>query len=216
MAKNNMKINFLYFFLLFFSLFIHCSMIHLKGSNKRGLELTIEKKDIHLSMIQNKDNNKADVTDNINILYYSKREGCNENNCHSPYGKCSSKDTCGCLPGYAPNPRGEDVQCSYLLKEQYIFFLLEILIPIGVGHLYTGRILYGLIKAIYVIGVIIIGCFIKTPSKAATTTSRRVFQFLTYILYLSVLFWQVFDISMIGLNRFKDGKGLYPTVWVMK
>ncbi len=72
-------------------------------------------------------------------LFKAKVEKCNELNCLRKYGKCLNKTTCKCNLEYANfnAKKTENYQnCSYIRKKNIIPFLLEIILPIGLGHIY--------------------------------------------------------------------------------
>lgn len=74
---------------------------------------------------------------------------CTSSNCGPRNGFCIDLNTCQCQIGYAnfeteESPAGQ--YCTYQQKSQLVAFLLEFFFPIGVGHLYAGRIVNGLIK----------------------------------------------------------------------
>jgi hypothetical protein len=143
---------------------------------------------------------------------------CSKANCDLPYGTCSNENTCICQMGYAQSPNrnvtSNEPSCDYKLKSQACFFLLEVIFWVGIGHFYTGRILYGLLKLIFISVVILLDCLFKYKFyKKFVHKTQKKLNVILYFLYFTILLWQTLDIILIGLNRFKDGKGFNIRTW---
>ena len=132
--------------------------------------------------------NINDVTE----IYYAQGK-CTKNNCD----KCINSTLCQCPTGYAQDPKkkvSDDVKsCKYKMKKQWVFFLLELLLPFGIGHFYAKRIIYGLCKLCTFVFIILFDF---------------IFNIFMYVLYFGYIGWEISDIILIGINYFKDGKGI--------
>jgi hypothetical protein len=144
---------------------------------------------------------------------------CDANNCKNPNGKCLSTSICLCNKGYAQLAATTDSKsssCAYEQKSQTIAFILELIFFFGVGHFYVGQILYGLIKLLYIVLVLILDCvlrriiFNRFPS---AHKSQTFLMFLFYTLYLIIIVWEVVDICLYGMNKIKDGNGVPLDQW---
>lgn len=148
---------------------------------------------------------------NFNDLLIVKGE-CSPNNCKET-GKCTNSD-CVCNDGYAqdpknPKPKSSDMRCNYKLKSQALYFIIEMFTWIGIGHIYAGRLLYGLVKLVVVLLIITIDCFLrKFFSRDRGSKSSNILFWMVYLFYFFILFWQVFDLVMIALNKNLDGNGM--------
>ncbi len=102
---------------------------------------------------------------------------CTLSNCGPRNGFCIDEHTCQCHVGYAnfkPVTRTyaqePERYCTYEQGSQLVAFLLEFFFPIGVGHLYAGRIVNGIIKMCFniilpcVLCCVVAGCAVGTQS----------------------------------------------------
>lgn len=209
--------NFIYILLLIFTLFPLCST-----NNKHNLKITLAKEanqgiNTNFAMLNLKQNQTYDFLDGNANFYVKTSTSCDENNCQNPYGTCMNNNTCACNPGYTQDYSTaigkNNPICSYEMKKQAYFLLLEMIFWIGGGHFYAGRYLYGGLKAGYIIFIIILDCLTKIPLKRRTSSFQRCWYIFMYFLYFGMLAWQLFDVIMIGLNNFKDGNNMYIYTW---
>ena len=130
---------------------------------------------------------------------------CSHSNCDN----CITSKKCQCPTGYAQDPKVEvskdKKSCQYKQKHQALFFGLELIFPFGVGHFYAKRILYGVLKMLVVVFVVVLDFLMKRMLK--TFKAKQNFSIVIYMLYFGLLVWQMADIICIGINHFKDGKG---------
>ena len=130
---------------------------------------------------------------------------CDLSNCDN----CVTNNICQCPYGYAHDPKKEikpNVKtCQYKLKKQTIFFLLEMLLPFGVGHLYAKRILYGLLKMLGAILIVSTDIIVKKILKSFD--SKQTFNICVYSVYFAYFAWILIDLICISINYFKDGNG---------
>ena len=185
---------------------------------KSVTNISLKSKNIKENLIQIKQLNKNSTnneTTEDNNSYYANGT-CSSSNCYSPYGICISNSSCLCNIGYAQDPSKEvnktNISCDYKLKEQQLFFLW-----IGAGHFYAQRWLYASAKCATIILIIIFDCFIKqcffTNQYSNNFKGNRPFNIFIYFLYFLIFFWECFDLIMIALNKFSDGKGMDISVW---
>ena len=93
-------------------------------------------------------------------------------------------------------------------KSQVTAFLLEFFLPIGIGHYYCRRWLHGALKTGYLLLVIGIDFLLKYKIYAVTTFKvRQNVNYVVYTLYLLFIIFQLVDVVMFGLNKYKDGYG---------
>ena len=86
------------------------------------------------------------------------------------------------------------------------FFLLELILPFGIGHFYAKRIFYGISKCCTFFFIILIDFIIKKSLKSYK--AKFTFNIFMYVLYFGYIGWEISDIVLIGINYFKDGKGI--------
>lgn len=132
---------------------------------------------------------------------------CKQTNCE----KCLSENICQCPAGYAQDPdipvSVEVKSCQYKQRYQAIFFALELIFFFGAGHFYAGRIIYGVVKLVVFLLLIIIDISIKRLVLKQFSQKQN-FNIAMYAMYFAFLAWQLVDIICIGINYFKDGKGI--------
>lgn len=144
---------------------------------------------------------------------------CTSNNCA---GECVTSRKCSCLPGYVTQIRDKiaknDIYCSYKQKSQLIAFLLEAVLPFGVGHFYCERIMFGLSKmAIFFLPLISVisafGGMICTDKCLQTGKSTVGFiAMFTVFITMSIVWW-IADIITFGLNYYSDGNSIPLASW---
>lgn len=161
----------------------------------------------HSSFLQSSKSDPYDIND-APITYYANGP-CSEKNCE----KCISNIVCQCPNGYAQDPKKtvseNEKSCSYKMKKQWVFFLLELIFPFGFGHFYAKRIFYGLCKMVSLAVVVCVDIFLK--KKISNFKIKQNFNVGMYVLYFGYLVWHITDIVLIGINYWKDGKGIALT-----
>ena len=167
----------------------------------------ISTKKLKNSPLQSKDSNNvlsANKTD-AEVIYYA-LGNCTVNNCDN----CLTEKICKCPEGYAQDPyvaiTNDTKSCQYKMKQQWAFFLLELIFFFGAGHFYGGRWKYGLIKFCTLLLIIIIDFSVK--GNADSYKFKKKFNSIILTCYILFLFWQTTDIVLIGINYFDDGKGI--------
>ena len=151
---------------------------------------------------------------------------CSKENCI--FGECSSDNICSCNRGVItisvedtilkPNNKNlrrfriingsKPIQfCNYQLKDHYKFFLIEALLIFGFGHIYAGRLLIGLLKCFGFVFLLTIDYFTKKSLKREKQKLSHRYFFVSFILYILLATFHLYDIAMIGMNKYVDGKG---------
>jgi len=153
--------------------------------------------------------------------YITKNIQCNTKNCRPPNAVCSDASTCRCLPGYANFVKKDQANpgyyCNYEQKKQLVAFLLEMFLGLGVGHFYTGRVLFGVFKLLVLIGPLILGvlmCCSTLVKSSDTSSCVGLFVMIGSCLCIcTALVWQLVDLIMFGINSYKDGNGVPLAHW---
>ena len=103
-------------------------------------------------------------------------------------------------------------------------FFLELFLTCGIGHLYAGRIVPGIIKFIFALLFCVIYCALKyylhsdektdifsaandNPDSDSADTEKYL-GFLFCVICCGLFFWQIVDLVILGLNNYKDGNGV--------
>ena len=150
---------------------------------------------------------KVSLTTQEFEIFFSEGE-CNDQTCNQKNGKCVDPNKCVCNLGYSNYKlKPSNKTCSYKLKNQIIAFLLEFFLCFGVGHFYCLRYLMGIIKLCSFIVIIIFDCVMKNI-KYKSNKARNGITVFIYCLYFILILWQIFDICMFGMNKYKDGNGV--------
>jgi len=149
-----------------------------------------------------------------NITFYDIISSpCSTKNCQSPNGSCKDSNTCVCNSGYlyVPlylNSSNASQYCFYSQKSQGISFILELFLVVGIGHFYTGRMLQGIFKLIFVLFIISYDCGFKIIWRSQSLKTFKNLQIFSYVLYFILLVWQMTDLCLYGLNKYTDGNGV--------
>lgn len=136
---------------------------------------------------------------------------CTAETCSNGY--CKDKNTCVCKPGFAQGPSSDSKLCAYRLKRQMTAFLLELFLVVGVGHFYSGRYVFGGLKLLFIFSIMLFDLLVKYFFRSDKYMIQRGYNAVIYVLYFSVIFWQVFDVVMFGINRYSDGNDMPLWIW---
>lgn len=178
-------------------------------------------------------NNNSQVGYNSNVAYqnpkqpqnpddhffYQRNIQCSNKNCPLPFGTCMDDKTCRCLDGYANFvPEGKETYgyyCSYQQKKQVTAFLLEFFLSMGVGHFYSGRTTFGVIKLLIELGPLIMGILMCCSVLIKDTSScMGLFIMISVCAFVCTsLVWQLVDLIMFGINNYRDGYGVPLQHW---
>lgn len=160
---------------------------------------------------------------------------CNMSNCK--YGNCiNNSTTCVCYLGYTTfttegkrnskylqsesenysniynynhvDSNSNITYCNYKQKEQFKAFLLETILIFGVGHFYSGRVLFGLIKALFFLLIISLDLMIKKTLSKKNSKTNNLYFCASFVFYFIIVSLHLYDIVMLGLNKYTDGYGV--------
>lgn len=197
---------------LFFMLILlpDLSIQVLKSSSNNNLRISLLQTSDNQEKEKPKQNNEKteeqiimEIKDPKNIFYATGK--CNLSNC----ANCVSQNVCQCPYGYAHDPNKKVVDneqsCQYKLKKQTLFFFLEMIFPIGIGHFYVRRLIHGIVKICLAVGIVALDFIIKRILK--TYKSKQSFNIFIYILYFAYVLFVLVDLICIGINYYHDGKG---------
>jgi hypothetical protein len=154
--------------------------------------------------------NNHDFLDYIKIRNFNRnlQSSCNAENCPPLQGYCKS-DKCMCLDGYITlSDKSNFKFCDYKQKESIISLLLESFGLFGVGHLYAGRIYYGLSKIFCFFIFICLGSqFVITLLKEESDTVIAYYvKLLISLGCLGVpIAWHIIDLYKWANNIYMDG-----------
>jgi uncharacterized membrane protein len=132
---------------------------------------------------------------------------CNKTTCPAK-NICSDMSTCECAHGFANLDSNGTVYCTYEQKKQLYAFFLEVCFLGGMGHLYAGRIAYGIVKLLLMIVLPLILFYSSYCSKwnpiviIASTT-----------MCCGITIWHLIDVILIGMNKYMDGNGIPLVRW---
>jgi TM2 domain-containing membrane protein YozV len=144
-------------------------------------------------------------------FFYVRNIKCAMNNCPPP-SFCMDDKTCKCGEGHA-NVLLPDMPfqfyCQYRQKQQIVAFLLETFLSLGIGHFYSGRVNFGLIKLIVGLSPLILMCC-SICWKGNEAGGCLV---LSSTLTCAYLIWQIIDIINFATNSYKDGHGVPLEHW---
>ena len=178
--------------------------ILLLSSEINSLKIKTNSKYYHTSFLQSSKSDPYDINKS-SITYYANGP-CSAKNCD----KCISTIVCQCPNGYAQDPKKtvneNEKSCSYKMKKQWAFFLFELIFPFGFGHFYAKRFLFGFCKLFALIFVVCADILVKKRIK--NFKAKQNFNVGMYVLYFGYLVWHITDIVLIGINYWKDGKGI--------
>lgn len=140
---------------------------------------------------------------------------CTESSCN---GVCKDNNTCACENEYANkdnaknNSNSSQKLCSYKLYKQLTAFFLELFLILGFGHLYCGRVLNFLLKFFFILLMISLDFLFKYFIVVDSYYKKKSVYIISYFFYAIIIIWQVVDVVMFGLNKYKDGNDM--PLWV--
>lgn len=131
-----------------------------------------------------------------------------EHNCFLPYGVCLNETACLCLPEYANIFVNEEsvfqIKCTYKKKKLIIAGLLELFLPLSLGHFYAQQIKIGLFKFTYNLVVYSMCCILFSKS----TEIQQGTVLICIIMSCLIPIWNIVDMFMFFTGFYKDGNGI--------
>lgn len=140
---------------------------------------------------------------------------CTAHNCK---GTCKSNNKCVCASGYVHLYQNSSLYCSYKQKSQLAAFLFELFLPFGIGHLYIGRVLFGITKMIIVTSPATIclftflGILVSDKFLNGGNSSLICLGFVFFFGFIGFAWW-IADLVMFGMNLYPDGNNIPLKAW---
>ena len=145
-------------------------------------------------------------------LISSTNSACNISNCPPVRGSCFS-NVCVCDERYTTvnnqYVKNNGINCNYELKYKLYAFLLEFFFPFGMGHYYSGKTIFFIIKLFLFGGLILSCCFIAcflAEDKITGCQTALTLIFLLCAILLVIL--QIIDLVSYGFGIYYDGNGV--------
>lgn len=163
---------------------------------------------------------EGDISEADVHFYYAENIVCTRSNCPLP-NNCIDDSTCQCYQGfvdYHDNSTNNNTYCNYKQKKQIVAFMLEFFVSLGVGHLYAGRTVFGILKLLVMLGpviLMILNCCFGIAFKSERGQSiLGIFTIIGgCILCVGYFAWQLVDLVMFGINKYRDGNGVPLQHW---
>ena len=145
-------------------------------------------------------------------LINSSYSACDESNCPKSRGTCSG-GYCICNDKYITmnnkNIKNNGIYCNYPLKSRITAFLLELFFPFGIGHFYSGNLLFAIIKLAIFILLFSMCCSILCCAAGKILGACSVIISLIVVLSLiGLILMEIFDLVGYGLGIYNDGNGV--------
>lgn len=197
----------------------------LKQTNNTKRVISEEEKDLP-------EENPKNINPNFNAPDFTlaKNINCTKVNCMYPNQCLPDNKTCKCALEYAEYLLNKNLKegekridakimktfCNYKRKSKFVYFLLEIIFNIGLGHLYAGNLATGIVK----LTLVFLPCFIfsvlmcmgiMSSSKIADTA---VFGYCMVVMAIcAVSMWWLCDVILISIGYYTDGNGVPLLSW---
>jgi TM2 domain-containing membrane protein YozV len=147
---------------------------------------------------------------NLNEYSYVQGPCLNNFNCFLPYGVCLNTTTCMCMPDFAhiyiPGHSIQELSCSYRRKKAVVAALLELFLPLGLGHFYVGHYTLGTIKFFYNFFLYIFCCFLYYKGTNNEVLSNMIC--LCVVMSCVIPMWNIVDLFLFFTDFYKDGYGI--------
>ena len=129
-------------------------------------------------------------------------------NCFLPFAVCLNSNTCLCMPDYANvYIKGESVTqifCSYKKKKIIVAGLLELFLPFGLGHFYSGHNIIGSVKFFFSLLVFMFGYLI-----CCKHIPPSIYVILIYVIFCCAIpIWNRVDLFLFFSGTLHDGFGI--------
>ncbi len=139
---------------------------------------------------------------------------CTKKICDSIGGICIDDYICKCNEGFTTYLRNNNLKlCNYQKKNSVIAAFLELFLGFGLGHLYSGRKIFGIFKMflsflLCCIGCCAIGIGMKLDSEIRSEQPNTIvvlFYFIFICIFYFLIFWQILDFIMFIFKIYTDG-----------
>lgn len=174
----------------------------------------------YLLKSQTIEKNKTQV--NINNITKSHIPCGNNNFCYFSQGYCQEtyndnikNQTCICFPEFTTLENEDNIMCNYIKKSQLKAFILELIFSNGAGHFYLENYYFAIPKlflwvfAYYFFIVLRITC----KNNEENIKSTLMLALVACCFCIGMLFWQIFDLVYLGMNKYTDGNGIEMNSW---
>jgi hypothetical protein len=152
---------------------------------------------------------------------------CSRFTCSPLTSYCLNSHSCVCKKGYITIIGNEKKTCNYKMKKQVIALFLELFLPFGIGHFYTGRILIGFSKLFFFMIFLSTLLLFYNEVQLKIKFPRSLFEYkqnihqspikkfqrlLKYVVFFFIIttfsIWFVYDLINFCLNKNVDGRGV--------
>ncbi|MFM7852325.1 MAG: hypothetical protein ACKO96_10530, partial [Flammeovirgaceae bacterium] len=106
--------------------------------------------------------------------------------------------------GFTTFPEDSTIKCNYEKYSQKLAFIYEAVLPLGIGHFYTGRYRIGIVKCIfYLVGYLLI-FMVRIFSKKKEENSVTVLNIsaASFLFLIIMLLWEGIDLYNFGFNKY--------------
>jgi hypothetical protein len=135
--------------------------------------------------------------------------------CNTQYGYCYNNE-CTCKNGFGSSDIYNVDKCNYKKAKQIKFLLLEFFVGFGSGHVYVRRYMEGYLKLSIFLSILILNIIIFS-TRICYKKNRMCIKISSWIILAIsiaiVVVWQLIDLILIGLNKYKDGNGVELLAW---
>lgn len=134
---------------------------------------------------------------------------CNFDNCPLGKGTCF-ENSCVCNIGFTTTST-DFTSCNYEQKDHTIAFFLEFFFPLGTGHFYAERILFGVIKLFLATLLCLFWCGDICNLRIRFTLNSKwdkIHMGCVLVNFLAFTIMHLVDLAGFGFNIYKDGNGI--------
>jgi len=135
---------------------------------------------------------------------------CDLKTCPFNQGQCVF-GSCVCNKEYITVNNKNNTKCNYTKTKQKIFFYLEVIGFIGIGHIYAGRVFFGILKLIFLwfYSIFCISFVIIFNGLSVDLKQTVIFKkYLSGLFLILPLFLHGLDMYLIGFGYYKDGNNI--------
>jgi hypothetical protein len=191
--------------------------------------IKIKENNLKVNFIGNRNRTKAKLNKEVKEEHNEKdnffkmntrvhQMNCDSQTCFYPYGMCINSTVCLCTPDYAdlrstftnlteyPELGHKDkFFCSYRRKKVIIACMLELFLPLGLGHFYVGKYVKAWIKLSYNTFIYTLGIFLHLNEKCKR--EELYYDIMIVLLFLICItpLWNMIDFILFISGYYKDG-----------
>jgi hypothetical protein len=191
--------------------------------------IKIKENNLNVNFIENRNRTEAKLNKEVKEELYEKaiflkintrvhQMNCDSQTCFYPYGICINSTVCLCTPDYADlrstfsnftqyHELGlkDKFFCSYRKKKVIIACMLELFLPLGLGHFYVGNYVKAWIKLSYNTFIYTLGIFLHLNEKCKR--EEIYYDIILILLFLICItpVWNMIDFILFISGYYKDG-----------